>query len=344
MTGRVLHGILDGVGDTPLVELTGLLPRLGSRVFAKLESHNPGGSVKDRSALSMLLGRIRGGHLVPGRSTVVESSSGNLAIGLAQICRYFGIDLVCVVDPKTTEQNLAVLRAYGVTVDMVTEVDPETKAYLPARIKRVRELLATLPGAYWPNQYANPLNPLAHERTMAEIAQALDGRVDYLFCSTGTGGTLTGCARHIRAHGLSTTLVGVDALGSVLFGGVSAPRLLPGHGAAVRPALFDPTLADEVVHVSDLESVVACRTLIAREAILAGGSSGAVTAALGKFAARIPAGRNVVLVFPDRGDRYLDTIYSDDWVRAHFGEVSHLWQDPELLWQDPELTPAVGTC
>ncbi|MGW4272771.1 2,3-diaminopropionate biosynthesis protein SbnA [Streptomyces seoulensis] len=344
MTGRVLHGILDGVGDTPLVELTGLLPRLGSRVFAKLESHNPGGSVKDRSALSMLLGRIRGGHLVPGRSTVVESSSGNLAIGLAQICRYFGIDLVCVVDPKTTEQNLAVLRAYGVTVDMVTEVDPETKAYLPARIKRVRELLATLPGAYWPNQYANPLNPLAHERTMAEIAQALDGRVDYLFCSTGTGGTLTGCARHIRAHGLSTTLVGVDALGSVLFGGVSAPRLLPGHGAAVRPALFDPSLADEVVHVSDLESVVACRTLIAREAILAGGSSGAVTAALGKFAARIPAGRNVVLVFPDRGDRYLDTIYSDDWVRAHFGEVSHLWQDPELLWQDPELTPAVGTC
>ncbi|MFJ8545469.1 2,3-diaminopropionate biosynthesis protein SbnA [Streptomyces sp. NPDC093586] len=337
MTAPVLHGILDGVGNTPLVELTGLLPRLGSRVFAKLESYNPGGSVKDRSALSMLLGRIRSGELVPGRSTVVESSSGNLAIGMAQICRYFGIDFICVVDPKTTEQNLAILRAYRVTVDMVTEVDPETRAYLPMRLKRVRELVASIPGAYWPNQYANPRNPLAHERTMREIADALDGRVDYLFCSTGTGGTLTGCARHIRDHGLPTTLVGVDALGSVLFGGVSAPRLLPGHGAAVRPALFDPTLADEVVHVSDLDCVVGCRALTDREAILAGGSSGAVIAALGKFAARIPAGRNVVLIFPDRGDRYLDSIYSDDWVRAHFGEVSH-------LWQEPELSLAVSTC
>ncbi|MET9778966.1 2,3-diaminopropionate biosynthesis protein SbnA [Streptomyces sp. NPDC006367] len=337
MSASVLHGILDGIGDTPLVELTGLLPRFGSRIFAKLEAFNPGGSVKDRSALSMLLGRIRSGDLVPGRSTVVESSSGNLAIGMAQICRYFGIDFICVVDPKTTEQNLAILRAYGVTVDLVTDVDPETRAYLPSRVKRVRELVASVPGAYWPNQYANPLNPLAHERTMREIAEALDGRVDYLFCSTGTGGTLTGCARYIREHRMPTTLVGVDALGSVLFGGASGPRLLPGHGAAVRPALFDPTLAHEVVHVSDLECVVGCRALTDREAILAGGSSGAVTAALGKFAARIPAGRNVVLVFPDRGDRYLDSIYSDDWVRAHFGEVSHLWQEPDLFM-------AVGAC
>jgi cysteine synthase A len=161
--------------------------------------------------------------------------------------------------------------------------------------------------------------------------------VDYLFCSTGTGGTLTGCAQYIRDRGLTTTLVGVDALGSVLFGGVSGPRLLPGHGAAVRPELFDPALADEVVHVSDLDCVVGCRTLTDREAILAGGSSGAVTAALGKYAERIPAGSNVVMIFPDRGDRYLDTIYSDDWVRAHFGEVSH-------LWNESELSLAVGAC
>ncbi|GGN50276.1 2,3-diaminopropionate biosynthesis protein SbnA [Streptomyces albiflavescens] len=338
MTPRpVLDGILDAIGDTHLVELGGLLPRFPSRVLAKLEGFNPGGSVKDRSALSMLLGRIRGGELIPGRSTVVESSSGNLAIGIAQICRYYGIDFICVVDPKTTRQNLAILRAYQVTVDMVTEPDLDTGAYLPARLARVRELVAALPGAYWPNQYANPLNPRAHTRTMREIAEALDDKVDYLFCATGTGGTMTGCAEYIRERGLSTTLVGVDALGSVLFGGPPGPRLLPGHGAAVRPALFDPALADEVVLVSDLDCVVGCRTLTQREAILAGGSSGAVTAALRKFADRIPAGSTCVLVFPDRGDRYLDTIYDDEWVRRQFGEVSH-------LWKEPEHTMAVGTC
>ncbi|QDQ10236.1 2,3-diaminopropionate biosynthesis protein SbnA [Streptomyces spectabilis] len=324
----VHDSILDAVGGTPLVELGGLLPSLGSRVFAKLESANPGGSVKDRSALSMLLGKIRAGELLPGRSTVVESSSGNLAIGIAQICRYYGIDFICVVDPRTTRQNLAILRAYEVTVDLVTEPDPETGAYLPSRLARVRELVATTPGAYWPNQYRNPLNPRAHVRTMREIDEALDGRVDYLFCSTGTGGTLRGCAQYIRDRGLTTTVVGVDALGSVLFGGPPGPRLLPGHGAAVRPELFDPSAADEVVLVSDLECVVGCRTLTLREAILAGGSSGAVTAALGKLADRIPPGSTCVLVFPDRGDRYLDTIYDDDWVRRHFGDVEHLWKEP----------------
>ncbi|MFC1444075.1 2,3-diaminopropionate biosynthesis protein SbnA [Streptacidiphilus sp. N1-10] len=337
MSRPVLHGILDAVGNTHLVELSGLLPHFPSRVFAKLEAFNPGGSVKDRSALSMLLGRIRNGELLPGRSTVVESSSGNLAIGMAQICRYFGLDFICVVDPKTTAQNLAILRAYGVTVEMVTEPDPDTGAYLPARLARVRELVALTPGAYWPDQYSNPLNPRAHLQTMREIDEALDGRVDYLFCSTGTGGTMTGCAQYIRERGLSTTLVGVDALGSVLFGGPSGPRLLPGHGAAVRPPLFDPTLADEVVLVSDLESIVGCRMLTNREAILAGGSSGAVTAALGKLADRIPAGSTCVLVFPDRGDRYLDTIYSDEWVRARFGDVSY-------LWNQTERTMAVGAC
>jgi N-(2-amino-2-carboxyethyl)-L-glutamate synthase len=326
MSRRVLPGILDAIGDTHLVELGGLLPHFTSRVFAKLEAFNPGGSVKDRSALGMLLGRIRNGELIPGRSTVIESSSGNLAIGIAQICRYYGIGFICVVDPKTTPQNLAILRAYQVTVEMITETDPETGAYLPVRLQRVHELVAATPGAYWPNQYANPLNPRAHQQTMHEIADALDGKVDYLFASTGTGGTMTGCAQYIRERGLATTLVGVDALGSVLFGGISGPRLLPGHGAAVRPPLFDPTLADEVVLVSDLECVVGCRSLTQREAILAGGSSGGVVAALGKLADRIPAGSNVALIFPDRGDRYLDTIYSDDWVRAQFGEVSHLWK------------------
>lgn len=327
MSEPPFSGILSTVGNTPLVELERLLPGFEARVFAKIERFNPGGSIKDRSGLSMLSSAIESGELVPGRSVVVESSSGNLAVGLAQICRYFGFRFICVVDGKTTEQNLAILRAYGAEIEVVTERDELTGEYLPMRLRRVRELVARTPYAFWPNQYANLLNPQAHEKTMGEIARALDGRVDYLFCSVSTFGTLRGCADHIREQGMDTTIVAVDAEGSAIFGLESTRRLIPGHGASVVPALMDPTAADRVVHVSDLDCVVACRKLIHREAILAGGSSGATVAALARLRDEIPADSTVALVFPDGGDRYLDTIYSDTWVRRNFGEVAHLWKD-----------------
>ncbi|MFD0973042.1 2,3-diaminopropionate biosynthesis protein SbnA [Plantactinospora endophytica] len=320
--------MLAAVGNTPLVELERLVPDSRIRVFAKLERFNPGGSVKDRTALSMLLDKIRSGELQPGRSVVVESSSGNLAVGLAQICRYFGLRFVCVVDAKTTEQNIAILRAYQAQVEVVTRPDPDSGEYLPVRVRRVRELVANTPHSFWPNQYANPLNPIAHRQTMGEIVEALDGSVDYLFCAVSSCGTLRGCADYIREHGLSTKIVAVDAVGSMIFDGQRPiERLLPGHGASLRPGLFDPNAADEVVHVTDLECVAACRRLTAREAILAGGSSGATIAALERRAPTIPADAKCVLIFPDGGDRYLDTIYSDDWVRSRFGEVSHLWKE-----------------
>ena len=319
MTTAEIGGVLATIGGTPLIALDRILPGAGIQVFAKMEKFNPGGSVKDRTALHMLQGELRAGTLVPGRSVVVESTSGNLGVGLAQLCAYFGLDLVCVVDSRTTAQSVALLRAYGATVEVVT--DPAGGDLLGARIARVRELLARLPDAYWPNQYANPLNAAAHEQTMREIADALDDRVDYLFCSVSTGGTMRGCADYIRRHGLATKLVAVDAAGSAIFHVPTEGRLLPGHGAGRRPPLVDTSAMSEVVHVTDLECVRACRTLVAREAILAGGSSGATVAALGKLRDRIPAGSRCVLVFPDDGNRYLDTIYSDSWVREHFGEV-----------------------
>ncbi|MDX3189839.1 2,3-diaminopropionate biosynthesis protein SbnA [Streptomyces sp. MN03-5084-2B] len=317
MSTAEIGGVLATIGGTPLVALDRIGP--GLRVFAKMEKFNPGGSVKDRTALHMLRGALRTGTLVPGRSVVVESTSGNLGVGLAQLCAYFGLDLVCVVDTRTTAQTIALLRAYGATVELVTE--PVDGDLLGARIARVHELLARLPDAFWPNQYANPLNPVAHEQTMHEIAEALDGHVDYLFCSVSTGGTMRGCADYIRRHGLTTKLVAVDAAGSAIFHVPTEGRLLPGHGAGRRPPLVDPTTVSEVVHVTDLECIRACRTLVAREAILAGGSSGATVAALAKLRDRVPADSVCVLVFPDDGNRYLDTIYSDHWVREHFGEV-----------------------
>jgi cysteine synthase A len=325
---RPYEGILSTIGDTPLVRLRQLRADLGIEVFAKAEMFNPGGSAKDRSAVSMLTARIADGQLIPGVSTVVESSSGNLATSLAQVCRFYGLHLVCVVDAKTPAKTLAVLRAYQATVDMVTEPDPATGEYLPSRKRRVRELLATIPHAYSPDQYSNPLNPKGHEQTMREICEAMDNRIDYLFVPVGTFGTLRGCAQHLRRAGVRATIVGVDAVGSVIFGATGARRrLIPGHGASVQPPLTDRSLVQEVVHVTDVECVVACRQLAGREAMLCGGSSGAAVAALGKLADRIPPGSRCVLIFPDGGDRYLDTIYSDSWVRQHFGEISHLWEE-----------------
>lgn len=319
-------GILATIGDTPLVRLRQLRPDLDIEVFAKAEMFNPGGSAKDRSAVTMLMAKIRDGRLIPGVSTVVESSSGNLATSLAQICRYHGLRLVCVVDPKTPAKTLAVLHAYQATVEVVTEPDPATGEYLPSRKQRVRELMATIPHAYSPDQYSNPLNPKGHEQTMREICEAMDNRIDYLFAPVGTFGTLRGCADYLRRARVRAKIVAVDAVGSVIFGASKARRrLIPGHGASVPPPLADPSLVQEVVHVTDVECVVACRQLAGREAMLCGGSSGAAVAALGKLAHRIPPGSRCVLIFPDGGDRYLDTIYSDSWVRHHFGEISHRW-------------------
>ena len=323
------EGIISAVGNTPLIRLNRVFPNLNFRLYAKLEALNPGGSMKDRAALSIIRHGIENGQIGPN-SVIIESSSGNMGIGLAQACAYFKLRFICVVDTKATSQNLRLLEAYGAEVDLVTEPDPQTGEFLQARLARVRSLLRSVKDSFWPNQYANILNPQAHHQTMKEIVEAFDENVDYLFCATSTCGTMRGCAEYIRAHNLKTKLVAVDAEGSIIFGGPSAKRLIPGHGAAVVPELFQPGLAFDYVHVSDLACVVGCRRLIKREAILAGGSTGAVVMAVDRIKESIPAGATCVLIFADRGERYIDTIYSDPWVKQNFGQVSHLWDEGEF--------------
>jgi cysteine synthase A len=321
------EGILSVIGGTPLVRLTRLLPKIDFRLFAKLDSLNPGGSAKDRPALSIIRHGIETGYITP-QSVVIESSSGNMGIGLAQACCYYGLRFICVVDPKATQMNIELLRAYGAEVDIVAEPDAETGEYLKARINRVKFLISTIKHSFWPNQYANVYNSIAHHGTMDEIVRTLEGRVDYLFCATSTCGTLRGCAEYLRAHSLPTKIFAVDALGSVIFGGPSAKRLIPGHGASIRPQLYEPDLA-QCIRVSDLECVVGCRRLVRQEALLVGGSSGGVVMAVEQIMEAINPDANCVLIFPDRGERYLDTIYSDAWVEKHFGDISHMWLSHE---------------
>jgi 2,3-diaminopropionate biosynthesis protein SbnA len=319
--------ILETIGKTPLVELRRFSPHTDFKIYAKLEMCNPGGSIKDRPALAILEQAWRTGAIGPD-SVIIESSSGNMGIGLAQICRYYGLRFICVVDCKTTPQNVQVLRAYGAEVEVVREPDPVTGELLQARLNRVQALRATVPNGFWPNQYVNLENPAAHYRaTIAEIAAELAGRIDYLFVATSTCGTVSGCASYLREHGHATTVVAVDAFGSLIFGHTKAKRLVPGLGAGIHPPLLNRGLIDEVVHVADLDCLVGCRRLVAREAILAGGSSGGVLMAVEKLAPRIPPGSVCAVILPDRGERYLDTLFSDDWVHEHFGAVAHLWQE-----------------
>ncbi|PSB46720.1 2,3-diaminopropionate biosynthesis protein SbnA [Chamaesiphon polymorphus] len=313
-------GILTTIGNTPLIKLDRVFKDSSFNLFAKLEMFNPGGSVKDRPAFNMLKNALKNGHIKPGY-TIVESSSGNLGIGLAQACTVLGLHLICVVDPKTTSQNIKILNAYGAQVDIVTEPDPATGDFLPARIARVKHLLDTIPQSFWCQQYANMNNSRAHHQTMHEIATALDGKLDYLFLSTGTCGTLRGCSEYIKSHNLNTKIIAVDAKGSVIFGDKRGKRLIPGHGAARVPELFQPGLEDMCVHVSDSECIIACHHLLRSEAILAGGSSGAVIAAIHKQRLAIASGANCAAILCDRGERYLDTIYTDSWVKEHFGDL-----------------------
>jgi N-(2-amino-2-carboxyethyl)-L-glutamate synthase len=321
---RVYDGILEAVGGTPLVRLRRYLPGARFQLFAKVEALNPGGSIKDRPALLILEHALRSGRVGPG-SVVIESSSGNMGIGLAQACRYHKMRFICVVDPKTTAVNLQVLRAYGAEIDLVREPDAETGEFLQARLKRVQELVGRIENAFWPNQYENPKNAESHySTTMREVATALGGKVDFVFVPTSTCGTVRGCGEYVRDQGLATRVIAVDAFGSLIFSDVQAKRMVPGLGASLRPRLCEPSLISDFVHVSDLDCIVGCRRLIEREAIFAGGSSGGVLAAVEDFRDRIPAGSVVVAILPDRGERYLQTLFSDDWVREHFGDIDSL--------------------
>ena len=329
--------ILLKIGKTPLVKLSRVFKEYDFDLYAKLEGFNPGGSIKDRAALSIIRNALKTGEVGPG-TTVVESSSGNMGIGLAQVCSYYGLTFVCVIDPKTTASNIEILKAYGAEIDYVSEPDPETGEYLPARIARVQELLKTIPNSYWPDQYSNHYNYKAHYETMGEIVTQLGQPPDYLFCAVSTCGTVRGCGEFVRNNELPTTIVGVDAVGSVIFGGSSTKRLIPGHGASVVPSLSRPELVDKVVQVTDLDCVIGCRRMVRNEAILIGGSSGAVLMAVDRLKETIEPGAKCVAIFADRGERYLDTIYSDSWVSKHFQGMTHLWQKQP---QEKELVMAI---
>jgi 2,3-diaminopropionate biosynthesis protein SbnA len=335
---KIGEGITAIIGQTPLVSLKQVIDR-PFHLYGKMEGLNPSGSIKDRPALEIIRYGIESG-VIHDNTVIIEASSGNMGLGLAQICRYLGLRFICVTDTKATPQNLRLLQTYGAEVEVVTEPDPVTKEFLQARINRVHQIYESLDDAFWVNQYSNLLNAQAHYCTMEEIVTALNGRVDYLFCAASSCGTLRGCAEYVKSNKLSTKIWAVDAAGSVIFGGLPGKRLIPGHGAGIRPALYTDSLAERCIKITDWDCVVGCRRLLEKEGLLLGGSSGAAFMAVDQVKEEILPGTNCVVIFPDRGERYLDTIFDDQWVEKHWPGGALELRKLQGVSQSEALSPA----
>jgi 2,3-diaminopropionate biosynthesis protein SbnA len=301
------------VGDTPLVRLGRCFPDPRHEVIAKLEMLNPVGSMKDRPARFIMEQGLATGALRPGMR-LVESTSGNLGVALAALSKLHGLTFTAVVDPKTTPSNLRMLETFGAEVDMVSQRDT-SGGFLGTRIRRARELAEGCPKSVWVNQYANELNWRAyHESAGREILRALTRPVDYLVAAVSTTGSIQGLARRLREQYPAMQVVAVDAVGSVIFGTQPGPREIPGYGASRVPELLDRAMIDRVLHVDDSQAALACRQLAATEGILGGGSSGAVVAAINRLLPNVSPGSRILTVLPDRGERYLDLVYDDEWL------------------------------
>lgn len=323
------NNILDCIGKTPLIRLSRMFTDQSITVVAKMELLNPGGSIKDRPALYMLQEGLKSG-LIHKDSHIVESSSGNLAIALAMACKIYGLKFTAVIDPKIASANLQMLKLYKANIEMVSEKD-QNGGYLKTRIDTVQRLCRQLPNAVWINQYANPNNWKSHYYGEAEeIINQIDHSIDYLVVGASTSGTIMGVSRRLKEKFPHLKVIAVDIVGSVLFGGHSGPREIPGIGASTVPALLSPDEIDDVIYVDDYESALGCRELLEHEGIFAGGSSGSSISAIKKLIPTIPSGSCVLTLLADRGDRYLDLVYDEEWFemikRRHFNK-NHLNQE-----------------
>jgi Cysteine synthase len=291
-----------------------LEPIVGRPVLLKCEGFNLGGSTKLKPAARMVRAAERDG-LLGADSVVVESSSGNLGVALAIVTADRGYRFVCVSDPSMTETNRRLVERYGGRVVTVTERD-ENGGYLGTRIRLVKRLCRQDPRHVWLNQYANPHNSAAHQDQTARAIFDRFPALDRLFVGAGTTGTLMGCASYVREHRLSTRVVAVDSIGSVTFGGPPGVRHIPGLGTSSRPPLLREDLVDDLVLVDERDAVATCRRLAAR-GFLFGGSTGTVLAGALHALRDQPADTQAVVIAPDLGERYLGTVYDDDWVAAH---------------------------
>ncbi|CCH30550.1 2,3-diaminopropionate biosynthesis protein SbnA [Actinosynnema sp. NPDC047251] len=288
----------------------------GHPLYLKCEGFNFAGSIKLKAANEMVSAAVRSGALHAG-TTLVESSSGNLGVALALVAASRGLRFLCVTDTRCNLSTRQLMTALGAEVHVITEPDP-LDGFLGARIRFVQQVVADNPDHLWLNQYANPGNSAAHYQTTGpEILKSFPD-VDVVFIGAGSTGTLMGCARYFRDHKPTVRVVAVDSIGSVTFGTPAQPRMLPGLGTSVRPPLLDESYVDEVLHVAEADTVRWCRALL-RQGFLFGGSTGTVLSGAAEWLARQDGDLTAVAIAPDLGERYLDTVYHDQWIADIYG-------------------------
>jgi cysteine synthase A len=305
---RVPINIAEHVGRTPVVQLTRVFaerePAEGVELFAKLESFNPGGSVKDRIGVAMIEAAEAEGRIEPGRTTIVEATSGNTGIALAFVCAAKGYDLVLTLPQGMSRERESLLRLYGARVEVTESLGGMDEAVKAA------QAMATRDDVFLPDQFSNPANPEIHRRTTApEILGALDNRVDVFVAGVGTGGTITGVGEVLKARNSDARVVAVEPRASaVLSGGRAGPHKIQGIGAGFVPAVLNRDVVDEVVAVGDEEAIETARLLARKEGVLAGISCGAALWAALEVAERPESrGKRILAVMPDSGERYIST-------------------------------------
>lgn len=313
---QTYDSVVDLIGNTPLVRLKNVTEGIKAQVFAKVEYLNPGGSIKDRIAMNLVLAAEAEGLLKPG-GTIVEPTSGNTGVGLALVAQQRGYKCVFVVPDKVSEDKQNVLRAYGAEVVVCpTAVAPESPdSYYSVSDRLVKEI----PDAWKPDQYSNSNNPRSHyESTGPEIWNQTDGKVTHFVAGIGTGGTISGTGKYLKeVSDGKVKIIGADPEGSIYSGGTGRPYLVEGVGEDFWPAAYNPKIVDEVIAVSDAESFEMTRRLAREEGLLVGGSCGMATVAALKAAKDLSEDDVVIVILPDSGRGYLSKIFNDAWLAKY---------------------------
>ncbi|WP_040226609.1 cysteine synthase A [Bhargavaea cecembensis] len=301
---KLSNSILDLIGNTPIVRLNRLPDPQGADVFIKLESFNPGGSVKDRAALNMIERAEADGKLIPGKSTVIEPTSGNTGIGLAMVCAAKGYRCIMTMPDNATEERVKILRAYGAEVHLT----PASRR-MQGSIDEAKQIAADIPDSFIPMQFDNPANADAHRGTTAvEILEAFDGQLDAFVLTAGTGGTVTGTGEELKKRIPSLKIYVVEPKGSpVLSGGEPGPHKIPGTGPGFIPSILNRDIYDDILLIDDADAQRTARELAAKEGIFVGASAAASAYFAIEVAKKLPRGARVLCLAPDTGERYLSS-------------------------------------